>query len=634
MAGALKTTMHPRFLSSSSTSEEDFRDIPIGWASSEEKISIYFVIFLPLLALVLILSKFLHDKPSLGAVLPEAGMTIIVGMIAGALIFLVKPEISNVHYDAFYDYADDGIDDATDKDDDGASEVQEVATGLLSFSATFFFAALLPPIIFNSGYHVNQVLFFRHIKPIILYSCLGTVFSILGSALIIVLAVNMNVTGDFKPKLSEILVFGSLISSTDPVSTLAVFQKKRVDPQLFYLVFGESVLNDAVCLVLFNALTKFVGREMPGNQVLFAILHFLMDFTISFCGSLTLGVLCGLGSAFLLKHIDMRSTRLLELSLYVMIMYLPFFLAEVMHMSGIVSILFTGIAARHWAAPNLSEDTAADADSFFRLISHLAETVIFLEMGLSVFGLSLNGGHFGLFILWSLLACLVSRASNVYPMTFLYNFSIDREIAARQREADSHKSNLYHDGGYGTDIDDPNDVAELMELKIPAKTAHMMWFSGLRGAVAYACAKMFPDAYGNQAGIVYVTMVMVLTTIFGLGSATEMVLYRLNIDVGVDEDQYMTDKSNKVQRGMLKTLDEKYLSPCVIREFHSSKQPTSPREQMLMPLPLESSATKEFTRNQVIEVTMSQHEMNLYDMGYCFNKRNRVKDSVYDYGAN
>jgi len=53
-----------------------------------------------------------------------------------------------------------------------------------------------------------------------------------------------------------------------------------------------------------------------------------------------------------------------------------------------------------------------------------------------------------------------------------------------------------------------------------------------------------------------------------------------------------------------------------------------------MPLPLESSATKEFTRNQVIEVTMSQHEMNLYDMGYCFNKRNRVKDSVYDYGAN
>jgi sodium/hydrogen exchanger 8 len=387
----------------------------------------------------------------------------------------------------------------------------------------------------------------------------------MGSVLLISMVVNLNLTGEFKPRLSELLVFGSLISSTDPVSTLAVFQKKRVDPQLFYLVFGESVLNDAVCLVLYNALTKFVGREMAGNQVVYAALHFIMDFTISFCGSLTLGVLSGLGSAYLLKMIDMRSTRLLELSLYVMIMYLPFFLAEVMHMSGIVSILFTGISARHWASPNLSEDTAADADSFFRLISHLAETVIFLEMGLSVFGLSLNGGHFGLFILWSVLACLVSRASNVYPMTFLYNLSLDREIAARQREAEKSENSMYQEGGYGFGMGQDevsNDVAEMMELKIPAKTAHMMWFSGLRGAVAYACAKMFPDVYGNREGIVYVTMVLVLFTIFGLGSATEMVLYRLNIDVGVDEDQYMTDKSDKVKRGKLKTLGE-YSSPCL-----------------------------------------------------------------------
>ena len=50
----------------------------------------------------------------------------------------------------------------------------------------------------------------------------------------------------FHPTFTELLTFGALISATDPVSTLAVFQAKRVDPQLFYLVFGESVLNDAV----------------------------------------------------------------------------------------------------------------------------------------------------------------------------------------------------------------------------------------------------------------------------------------------------------------------------------------------------------------------------------------------------
>lgn len=50
----------------------------------------------------------------------------------------------------------------------------------------------------------------------------------------------------FSKAFTELLTFGALISATDPVSTLAVFQEKRVDPHLFYLVFGESVLNDAV----------------------------------------------------------------------------------------------------------------------------------------------------------------------------------------------------------------------------------------------------------------------------------------------------------------------------------------------------------------------------------------------------
>eukprot|EP00957_Ditylum_brightwellii_P136882 10438634-Ditylum_brightwellii.AAC.1 len=52
--------------------------------------------------------------------------------------------------------------------------------------------------------------------------------------------------GGFDPSFAELLTFGGLISATDPVSTLAIFQAKRVDPHLFYLVFGESVLNDAV----------------------------------------------------------------------------------------------------------------------------------------------------------------------------------------------------------------------------------------------------------------------------------------------------------------------------------------------------------------------------------------------------
>jgi NhaP-type Na+/H+ or K+/H+ antiporter len=169
---------------------------------------------------------------------------------------------------------------------------------------------------------------------------------------------------------------------------LAVFQAKRVDPQLFYLVFGESVLNDAVGLVLFKAFARFVTKDNKVGKVAVDIFRFILGFTLDAVGSPILGLVCGCGAALLFKHIDMRKNRLLELSLYVLIMYVPFLLAELIGLSGIVTILFTGMAARTYVVPNLSTATATNADLLFRLAAHLAESAIFLELGLSVFGLS------------------------------------------------------------------------------------------------------------------------------------------------------------------------------------------------------------------------------------------------------
>ena len=67
------------------------------------------------------------------------------------------------------------------------------------------------------------------------------------------------VRGNATLSLAEALAFGALISATDPVSVLAVFAELRVEPALFYLVFGESVVNDAVAIVLFETFSKFVG---------------------------------------------------------------------------------------------------------------------------------------------------------------------------------------------------------------------------------------------------------------------------------------------------------------------------------------------------------------------------------------
>jgi len=528
------------------TSEQDA--LPgYGWTASTEGISFYLVVFLSLLALNLVLCKLLHNRPMIASILPEAGLAIIVGTLASFIIRLVvKPaEVSS----------------------EDADVVDIAANQVLTFSSTTFFVALLPPIIFNSGYQLKMELFLEDFTPIVSLACVGTAISAVVVSLLLQVMVGAGFTGDFVPSFSEILTFGALISATDPVSTLAVFQTRKVDPRLFYLVVGESVLNDAVGLVLFNALSKFVGHERSFVKVTVALLAFIVDFSVVSVGSLCLGVFSGFMSGLVLKTVDMRSTWVLELSLYMLVMYLPFFVAEVLHLSGIVTILFCGISAKRYSEPNLSRITTRHADALFQVTSHLAESAIFLELGLSVFGLQSRGNFHFKFIACAMFACLVGRMANIYPIAFVYNRLQDRKCRHAQSSAGGgdHAADASLAVGRYSSEDYAGDLGT-HDLKMGPNTCHMLWFSGLRGAVAYACAKTFPNANGHQTAFCITTMVMVLITTFFFGGTTEIALDILNIDVGVDEEEYIRETGGK-RAGFVQTFEERYVFPCVIRDY-------------------------------------------------------------------
>eukprot|EP00978_Attheya_sp_CCMP212_P049530 scaffold677539_cov47-Attheya_sp.AAC.1 len=280
-----------------------------SWHQTNRGVSIYFTVYATLFFVVVILSKFLHDRPTLASFVPEAAMIILVGMFAGLIFHLLM------------------------------GDENEAVESMLSFSPTVFFVVLLPPIIFNSGYHIQRDLFFRHIVPICLYACIGTILATSIMAIFLFVFNSLYASATFQPSFLELLTFGALISATDPVSTLAVFQAKQVDPHLFYLVFGESVINDAVGLILFEALAHTLEAFQDQPPALGPELaQFLFDFVVGFCGSMGLGLIMGLGVAWLFKTIDLRHTPLLELCLYVPMMYTPFFLAEIARLSGIVTV--------------------------------------------------------------------------------------------------------------------------------------------------------------------------------------------------------------------------------------------------------------------------------------------------------
>jgi len=343
-------------------------------------------------------------------------------------------------------------------------------------------------------------------------------------------------------------------------------------------------------------------------------------------------------------------------------MYVPFLLAQLLELSGIVSILFTGMAARAYVVPNLSEATANNAEVLFRLAAHLAETAIFLELGLSVW--SLTGSLNIQFVSWALLACLIGRALNVFPITFLFNASlrtrqsVDESISehdytrAKNRgsrhqhvemtemltTSDHHPSQQQQDDHHPAVKRQDSDVSGAShvsmtpraerDLRISAKTATMLWFSGLRGAVAYACVRSFPDTFGHQREFVMTTMLIVLVTVFALGSTTEVMIKVLNIDMNVDEDKYMEDWHQQRESAGLILQFEEFVQQHAVRADSLSVQNSQEQDGSGRPPSQRSLGTASYHAH--VEVTESQHLRNLDEMGY---PRTRKRNSVFDYGG-
>nr|XP_031543566.1 sodium/hydrogen exchanger 8 isoform X2 [Vicugna pacos] len=295
------------------------------------------------------------------------------------------------------------------------------------FRPNMFFLLLLPPIIFESGYSLHKGNFFQNIGSITLFAVFGTAISafvvgggiyFLGQADVIS---KLNMTDSF--------AFGSLISAVDPVATIAIFNALHVDPVLNMLVFGESILNDAVSIVLTNTaegLTRKNVSDVSGWQTFLQALGYFLKM---FFGSAALGTLTGLISALVLKHIDLRKTPSLEFGMMIIFAYLPYGLAEGISLSGIMAILFSGIVMSHYTHHNLSPVTQILMQQTLRTVAFLCETCVFAFLGLSIFSFP---HKFEIsFVIWCIVLVLFGRAVNIFPLSYLLNFFRDHKITPK-----------------------------------------------------------------------------------------------------------------------------------------------------------------------------------------------------------
>lgn len=362
-----------------------------------------------------------------------------------------------------------------------------------AFSPTMFFLVLLPPIIFESGYNLHKGNFFQNIGSIMVFAILGTAVS----ALVVGGGIYLLGLADVVYPLTFVqsFAFGSLISAVDPVATLAIFQALDVEPVLNMLVFGESILNDAVAIVLTTTIVESGNAAAQDVSMAYQVSSGIGRFFVMFFGSAGIGTLVALLSSLVLKYIDLYTNPSLEFGLMLCFVYVPYALAEGLHLSGIMAILFCGIVMSHYTHYNLSPVTQITMQQTMRTMAFVCESCVFVYLGLGIFSFP-HQVELSL-VLWSLVLVLAGRALNIFPLASLCNKFRSHQITRRMMV--------------------------------------IMWFSGLRGAIAYALSLHLEFEEEVRKVLVTTTLIVVLFTTIVLGGGTMPLVKYLESRTGMGQ---------------------------------------------------------------------------------------------------
>lgn len=362
---------------------------------------------------------------------------------------------------------------------------------LLKFSEDLFFLYLLPPIIFNAGFQVKKKRFFKNFSTILLFGIFGTVISFC--------IISLGVFWIFRKigvkslSLKDHLAIGAIMSATDSVCTLQVLSQDET-PFLYSIVFGEGVVNDATSIVLFNSVQTLDFHNIDGLTVLKLIGTFLyLLFT-----STALGIAVGLLSAFIIKTLYFgRHSTDREFALMILMAYLSYLLAELLNLSGILTVFFCGIVMSHYTWHNVTESSRITTKHAFATMSFIAETFIFLYVGMDALDIDkwreskASAGTSAAVSSTLFALVLVGRAAFVFPIANILNCVQKRESS-----------------------------------KIHFKQQFIMWWAGLmRGAVTIALSyNQFASSTRKSpesALMITSTIIVVLFSTIVCGSVTK-----------------------------------------------------------------------------------------------------------------
>lgn len=321
----------------------------------------------------------------------ESGVCMILGFLVGLISMLVNP--------------------------------LESFTNSLQFDDEIFFNFILPPIIFAAGYNLKKKSFFKYFFYIFIFGVLGTIITFSVVAPLTYLTNQWNFYGLTFYKvpiifsLKEILLFSSVIVATDTVAALT-FVKESNEPKLFSILFGEGVLNDAVCIVLYRIIKMFNFQNKNEEFTGYTFAAMLGSFLMLFLISTFLGIIGGLTCSIFLKKLKyFRINRTQENSIIIFFAFTTYSCTELLGYSPIISLLFCGIFMSHYAFYNLSFQAREESSIVSKIMSNIAEGFVFTYLGLTSVSITAHSISVG-FIFWILIFVLLGRFIAIYGLSF------------------------------------------------------------------------------------------------------------------------------------------------------------------------------------------------------------------------
>ena len=464
---------------------------------------------------------------------------------------------------------------------------------------------ILPTLIFDAAVNIDSRLLVKNIMPVLALAIPGLIIS--------TFIVGFGVAAFTPLHLAVALLFGALISATDPVAVIALFKEIGAPKRLTLLVDGESLFNDATAIVAFAIIMGMIlsGESINASNLSLAGLKFIYVFF----GGLVFGIFTGYVITRLVNL--SKDEPLIQIALSTVMAYASFIIADYyLGVSGVMSTLAAGIVLSWYGTTRFTPEAKEYLKGFWEYASFVANSFIFLLLGITEWQLLIKEGHsknLAAYLIYTIIIVTLARALVVYGIIPLLKFFPKCE-------------------------------------KISLKYQTVIFWGGLRGAVPLALVLSLDSNFQGQQLITELTLGIVLFTLIVQGTTTNSLikLFKLDKISFFERIMCLQTKLESIRKSndLVKKLEgHGYLSKGAINKVRNNNIKTAEKtKKVLVGLQnnpeFRSDTTRKLLWHQAISIELKAYQL-LFEKGLISEsvirelelntelERDRLKENIF-----